>query len=75
MDTPKFSGWLRSLAYTELGTVPAEEAIKTVVRTVEMQSRDGACFTPALRVAQHGDKIYLDLCNEARQVVEINADG
>ena len=75
MDSPKFAGWLRSLAYAELGAVPAEEMIKTVIRTIEQRSLQGACCTPALRIAQHKEKIYLDLCNEARDVVEIGPDG
>ena len=55
---------------------PNAEAMSTAMGVIEARARfDGVERAVYLRVAEHGNKIYLDLCNDDWSAVEIDADG
>jgi len=57
------------------GRVPANQALSEGIDAIEAAARDGPEYEVFVRVAGAGDKVYLDLVNDAWTVVEIDATG
>lgn len=56
--------------------VPGNQALQDALRALEAKARiEGKKEKVHIRIAETEDSIYLDLCNEAWQVVEINKNG
>ena len=53
-------------------TMAVQEALKTLKAIAIYKSKT---YPVHLRIAEHDDKIYVDLANDAWEVVEISADG
>ena len=71
-----FKGWLRRTYYEQTGGAPNSDAMSTAMGVIEARARfDGVERTVCLRVAEHGNKLYLDLCNDDWSAVEIDANG
>ena len=71
-----FNRWLRLGYYRERGGSPSSEAMSSAVKTVEARAFfDGFKQDVYLRVAALDGRVYIDLCNERWQAIEIDADG
>ena len=71
-----FRHWLTETFHKKYDKAPTNNAIKDAIAVLASKgSRDGSEYRVYTRVAMDGDKIYLDLANQARQVVEIDAFG
>jgi Toprim domain len=71
-----FNRWLRLLYYRERGGSPNSEAMSSAIKTVEARAFfDGDRREAYLRVAALDGRVYVDLCNERWQAIEIDADG
>src|SRR5437868_14456876 len=57
------------------GRVASGKAIHEGIDAIEAAASDGLVREPSVRIAGAGGKIYLDLCSEDWQTVEIDADG
>ena len=72
-----FSAWLR-LQYFEAsdGGAPSNEAFQTAIGTIAAQAQfRGPAREVYRRVGSEAGKLYLDLCNDAWQAIEIDATG
>ena len=72
-----FSAWLR-LQYFEAsdGGAPTNEAFQTAISTIVARARfHGPAREVYRRVGSEAGTLYLDLCNDAWQAVEIDATG
>ena len=71
-----FNRWLRLGYYRERGGSPSSEAMSSAVKTVEARAFfDGFKQDVYLRAAALDGRVYIDLCNERWQAIEIDADG
>jgi phage regulator Rha-like protein len=75
-DSKFFKLWLIHLFEFEEDSILSDSDIKMVISSLDST----ACFGGEkvevyLRIAEKNGKIYLDLCNEKRQVLEISSDG
>ena len=71
-----FKYWLIERFHKEYDKTPTNNAIKDAIAVLASKgSRDGSEYQVYTRVAEGGDKIYLDLANQAHQVVEIDTAG
>lgn len=56
--------------------VPSEQSIKNAIRNLDVRARhEGEKHSSWLRVAEHDNKIYIDLCDESWRCVEISPVG
>jgi hypothetical protein len=71
-----FRNWLYHRFFTEKGKAPGSQAVQDALGVLEGRA---ICVGPEIevhiRLARHDDTIYLDLGNEAWEVVEITTDG
>ena len=71
-----FRRWLKRKFYEETGGAPNSDAMSTAMGVIEaMAHYDGAEHEVHLRVANCGDRVYLDLCDPAWRAIEIRNDG
>lgn len=76
LQSDAFQSWLLRRFYEEHGTAPRGPAVQEALSLLEARARfDGKEYPVWLRVASHGDALYLDLANEHWQAVKITADG
>lgn len=75
-DSKLFKNWLIFLFERTENAMLADSDIRTVISSVEsIAFFRGKHRDVYLRIAEVEGKIFLDLCNEKRQVLEISADG
>ncbi len=75
ITSKRFEQYLRVQFHTSYGKVPAEQAVRTAVAQLNAEATTkGAEHRFWLRVAEHAGKVYVDLCNEKWEAVEITAD-
>ncbi len=68
--------WLSGRFYDRHGTTPGAQAMEDALRVLEGRAlREGECHAPALRVGEHGGRIYLDLADPLWRAVEIGPSG
>ena len=68
--------FLLRIFYRETGESPGGRVIRAVLEIFEARALfDGPECQVHLRVAQHGKKLYLDLCDQAWRAIEIDAEG
>ena len=73
-----FKQWLRYKFFQLTGAPPTTQPLNDAIEASEARANfddDAVEREVFIRVAEHAGKIYLDLCNEEWQVVEISADG
>ncbi|MCC7389536.1 MAG: hypothetical protein IT431_12280 [Phycisphaerales bacterium] len=71
-----FKEWVARLSYQQFGKVPGSQAVQDALTAIAGAARfDGAQHEVHLRVAGHGDDIWLDLCDADWRAVRITADG
>jgi hypothetical protein len=71
-----FKRWLYRRYYDVEKSAPNSEAVRSAIETIKAKATfDHTEREVHLRVAGHGDKIYLDLCDNNWRVVEIDAGG
>ena len=73
--SPHFRQWLANTFYDATGEVCGKEAIGNALDVLEVKALKGHYFPVYLRVANTGDKLFIDLGNYAWQSVEITASG
>jgi len=62
--------------YKTIRPVPSERRVKEILRQLAVKARhEGPQWQTALRCAEHGENIYLDLCDDAWRVIEITPQG
>lgn len=72
----RFSRWLASLYYRAFGIAVPPSAMTTAISQLSaMALFDGQRHPVHMRVARSGSAIYLDLCNDTWQAIEITAQG
>lgn len=75
-DSKIFKHWLIYLYERTEDTVLSDSDIKTAISSIDSVAFFRGFRTDIyLRIAEKDNSIFLDLCNEQRQVLEINADG
>jgi hypothetical protein len=71
-----FRRWLAGRYYQATRGAPNAQAIQSALLSIEAKAHfDGAERAVHLRVAGHGERLYLDLGDGEWQTVEIDADG
>jgi hypothetical protein len=68
--------WLIRAFYKQVGKPPSSQALQDALAFLEAEAQfDSPATEIFIRVAPHGDGIYIDLCNERWEVIEITAKG
>jgi CTP:molybdopterin cytidylyltransferase MocA len=76
LGSDTFANWLKHRQYRAHNSVPSAQAILEAVGLLEAKAIfDGEEAELHVRLAEHNGRIYLDLCNENWQVVEISPEG
>ncbi|MGI8552810.1 MAG: hypothetical protein ACR2PL_18785, partial [Dehalococcoidia bacterium] len=76
LRTQGFRSWLAHEFYRDCGGAPSAQALQDALGILEARARfDGPEERVFTRVGSAGDRIYLDLCNDAWQAVEISPTG
>jgi hypothetical protein len=71
-----FQLFLLRTYYLDTGECPGAQAIRTAAELFEARALfDGQECPLHLRVAEHGGRLYLDLCDRAWRAVEIDVEG
>jgi len=71
-----FRRWLRHVFYEKTGGAPNKDAMSAALALAEARAQfDGQAHPVYLRVAAHGDFVYIDLCDELWRAIEIDGDG
>src|ERR1700746_2043381 len=71
-----FQLFLLRIYYLDTGETPGARAIRAAAELFEARALfDGEECPVHLRVAEHGGRLYLDLCDRAWRAVEIDAEG
>ena len=71
-----FQLFLLRIYYLHTGESPGAQAIRAAAELFEARALfDGEECPVHLRVAEHGGRLYLDLCDRAWRAVEIDAEG
>jgi hypothetical protein len=72
----QFKGWLTRQYYEETNSTPSSEAMSSALNLIEAKAQfDAPVREVFIRIADHDGRIYLDLCNEKWQAVEIGTNG
>lgn len=72
----EFGLYLRSRFFEDRHRAPSPQSINDAIETAGAQALfKGSEEKVHLRVAGHGDAVYLDLCNDNWEVIEITAEG
>ena len=77
IGSKQFHRWIRRRFYEETsGSAPNSEALQSAIETIKARGEyTGKKREVFLRVGSCERKIYIDLCNEVWQAVEIDKDG
>jgi hypothetical protein len=76
VKSKSFRRWLQRLYYLEGGAAPNAQAIQDAIGVLEGKAVfDGPEHTVSVRVAEHDGSVYLDLCNDDWQAIEISNLG
>src|SRR5262249_13661081 len=75
LKSKRFRQWLTARMIEVTQRVPARGAIDEAVDAFEARALQGKTYEPAIRVASHGDRIFIDLCDQDWRVIEIDGSG
>ena len=70
-----FRRWLRRLHWERTGKGATQEALTHAVENLDAQAEQAGRRMVHLRTASHEGRLYIDLGDDARRVVEVDADG
>ena len=70
-----FRRWLRRLYKERTGKGATQEAIRHAEENLDAQAAGAGQRRVFLRTATYAGKLYIDLCDDARRVVEVDAEG
>lgn len=71
-----FRNWLKRQYYKETGRPPSSQPLQDALGILEAKGQfDGAEHKVFIRIAEHGDNIYIDLCNDRWEAIEISPTG
>jgi hypothetical protein len=71
-----FKRWLGRKYYEQTRSAPNSEAMQAALGIIEARAHyDAPEYLIATRVAGLADRIYIDLCNDAWQAIEVDEDG
>jgi hypothetical protein len=71
----EFRRWFERHHYESTGRFPTSTAVSSVVRMLECRAHEGPEHEVYIRVAHHDGRIYFDLGDDRRRVVEVGPDG
>ena len=72
----RFTQWLLKQFYEETGKAPSAQALTEARGTIGARATFDSPVEPVFtRVAKHDGSVYLDLCNDSWEAVEITATG
>jgi hypothetical protein len=76
LKSKRYTQWLLGRFYCETGRAPSAQALADARATIGARAIFEGRMRPVFRrVARHSDTVYLDLCNEEWEAVEITASG
>lgn len=76
LSNKDFRHWLTREFYREFRKPPGKQALQDALSLLEARALFESAETLLhVRVAEYQNKIYIDLCNGEREVIEISADG
>lgn len=76
LKSQRFTQWLLRQFYKEIGKAPSAQALTDARATIGARAVfDGPEIPVFTRIARHERAVYLDLCNEEWEAVEITASG
>ena len=70
-----FERWLRRLSLERTGKGATKEALTQAMLNLDAQAARAGQRRVYLRTATHEGRIYIDLCDDTRRVVEIDGEG
>ena len=70
-----FKRWLRRIYWERTGRGAPREALTHAEENLDAQAARAGQRRVYLRTATHGGKLYIDLCDRSRRVVEIDSEG
>jgi hypothetical protein len=71
----EFRRWLERHHYESTGRMPTSTALRSVVRMLECRALEGPEREVYIRVVRRDGRVYLDLADDRRRVVEVGPDG
>jgi hypothetical protein len=76
VQSRRFRRWLSQQSYEQLGKAPGGQALQDAINVIAARATFDAPEMPVyVRIARHGDAIYVDLGNPEWEAVEITAYG
>ena len=76
LNSDRFSDWLKALYFRETGSAAPNSALDNAVSTLQAIANEfGEQHRVHRRSAKLGDRYYIDLCDDARRVVEVDHAG
>lgn len=76
VEGKRFEQYLRQRYYEDKGTAPKAYAINDAIATIAARATFGCPELPVFRrIADYGGAVYVDLANEAWEVVEVTPAG
>ena len=70
-----FERWLRRLYWDRMGRGAPREALTHTQENLDAHAAQTRQRRVYQRTATHGGRLYIDLCDDSRRVVEIDSDG
>ena len=70
-----FERWLRRLYWERTGRGAPREALSHAQENLDAQAARAGQRRVYQRTATHGGRLYIDLCDDSRRVVEIDSEG
>jgi hypothetical protein len=72
----QFRSWLVRKFYRKCSKPPSSQALQDAIAVLEAQALFASPEVPLfVRIGHYQGRIYIDLCNATREVIEISADG
>jgi len=76
LNTKAFRAWLSRRFYEADNQTPNAQSLQDVINTLSGKALfDGECLETYIRVAEHDDAIFIDLCDANWRAVQITANG
>jgi hypothetical protein len=76
IESTDFKNWLRRCYFNVLKSAPNQLALQDAIGNLTARAQfEGQTYPVFLRVGSTVDRVYVDLCNDAWEIVEIAADG
>jgi len=75
LNSNAFRRWLSGAVYTATKAAVRKETLDEAIRVLEHEAQSGRVYPIGIRSCGHDGKVYLDLCDQTRRVVEIGSVG